>query len=253
MEKNSNLDSHVETDNRQSIRYTQQDETIRQIALGTQNFELRPPPENTRGQPPLQRSTIQSDSSQCARLRNDSDFESHAAIEESSPYSSLDDEKYEAQVPSNNISETRNRRESLLVHSEVVDLYARASASEVVQTQHFEPSGKCVQESTEGFGEMEALIPTGSLKERPVVKINPYVDVNLRLATFLTMDWPHEKPSPEQMADAGMVYLGVYFIKEKNEYVYDMVECYKCRRTMYAFKETDDPTEEHRRLYPDCT
>ncbi|XP_053409219.1 uncharacterized protein LOC123560235 [Mercenaria mercenaria] len=82
-----------------------------------------------------------------------------------------------------------------------------------------------------------------------------YDDVNVRLSTFIksSIVWPHTSPSAEQMAAAGMIFKGAFFIKENNRTVYDMVECYICGGRLYEFAETDNPQEEHRRLYPLCS
>lgn len=295
MERNRELNSFIETDTGLSFSFIPQDETILEghIALGTKNYELSFPPKITREKPPLQPSTIQTGNFyQCARSRNDSDSGSDSAKEETSPYSSLEDKKFEAQVLSNKDSERREERKKP-AHRENVISYATATAPGVVQSQQsIKTPGLWMQESNENFRQKETLVTAGSVEtfprrstfgvtdgfdRAPLVprrvtspqstfvgglpapqpppggEPNQYEDASMRLITFLgNQRWPHEKPSAEQMAEAGMFYLGVVRIKGKNKDVYDMVECYKCHGRMQEFKENDDPREEHRRLYPKC-
>lgn len=298
MERNRELDSIIETDTGLSISYIPQDDTILEghIALGTKNYELSFSTQITRENPPLQPSTIQAGIFyQCARSREDSDSGSDSAKEETSPYSSLEVKKFEAQVLSNIDSERREERKKP-AHRETVISYATATAPGVVQSQ--QSSGIFRQESNENFRERGTLITARSVKDMPVVgtcprrstfgvkdgfeqaplvprritspqstsvggppspqpppggEPNQNADASMRLTTFVgNQKWPHKKPSAEQMAEAGMFYLGVVRIKGKNKDVYDMVECYKCHGRMQEFKENDDPREEHRRLYPKC-
>lgn len=175
MARKNDLDSKVETDNRQSISYIQQDETTfntreRQIAFGTKTFEQKLSPEVPREQNQLQLSAIQEDNLyQCAGAESNS--WSDSGEEESSPYSSLGVEKYEAQVPSNRSSEWRKKRETPLANMEVTESHAAASAPNVVQTQqNTRLSGIYMQESNDGYWRIQTIIPTGSLKENPVVR-----------------------------------------------------------------------------------
>ncbi|XP_044259805.1 death-associated inhibitor of apoptosis 1-like isoform X2 [Tribolium madens] len=71
--------------------------------------------------------------------------------------------------------------------------------------------------------------------------IRPYEDKKARLESFAT--WPSSsKQNPETLADAGFYYRGVE----------DHTICFTCGGALQAWKEEDDPWEEHAKWYPRC-
>lgn len=65
--------------------------------------------------------------------------------------------------------------------------------------------------------------------------------VDGRLKTF--NNWPIICLRPRKMAEAGFFYTG-------NK---DCVQCFKCCKSFYSWKEDNVPVLEHRRHNPDCS
>ena len=65
-----------------------------------------------------------------------------------------------------------------------------------------------------------------------------------RLQTFLDEVWPSDSPvRPEELAAAGFYYTGSG----------DETRCYACNKVLSNWEAGDDPYQEHKRIYPDCT
>ena len=80
-------------------------------------------------------------------------------------------------------------------------------------------------------------------------KLVPKAYADRRLLTFNQRDlngrglsWPHAKPSPKQMADAGFYLVGPG----------DRVQCFWCGVDLVDWEETDDPLEEHAKFSEKC-
>ena len=64
-----------------------------------------------------------------------------------------------------------------------------------------------------------------------------------RLKTFTIFNWPlHKHTSMLDLAEAGLYYTGSS----------DAVKCFLCRVTLNDWKQGDIPSEEHKRLSPNC-
>ncbi|WAQ98670.1 BIR1-like protein [Mya arenaria] len=102
---------------------------------------------------------------------------------------------------------------------------------------------------------MEQLVPccatyqnAGKRKTRRTSsKYTEFISYDKRFESF-EKDWPRGLPSPKKMAKAGFFFEGIRVVK--NVTFIDMVTCYQCGKTIHAWKGTDDPVEEHRRIYP---
>ncbi|XP_045202778.1 uncharacterized protein LOC123556245 [Mercenaria mercenaria] len=259
----------------------------RHFAGTTQEYPIRYPPEFIATKLPTNiGQTTSVDLYQCSMNKIDYGSGSDSAEEEHSPYSSTEKLKYEGFAPTGNLEETLTLREKPTIPPNANDVTRnmRSQCSQINIAQH--KSGPLEQEMGDNVA-TEALVPTSSIRERAtyremsrpnvmprgemetplndnvttqgIIDIpdiqgpnNSMSDVNIRLATFSShaTDWPHKNPSPEQTARAGMIFKGVFTIKGKE--IYDMVECYKCGKTLYGFTENDDPVEEHKRFYPHC-
>ncbi|WEW54898.1 hypothetical protein PRK78_000325 [Emydomyces testavorans] len=57
--------------------------------------------------------------------------------------------------------------------------------------------------------------------------------------------WPHVKPSPEELAQAGFYY-------EPTDISPDNTACFLCRYALDGWEEEDDPITEHLRHSSDC-
>ena len=68
-----------------------------------------------------------------------------------------------------------------------------------------------------------------------------YLNFASRFETF--NNWPHENPSPEKLAEAGLYFCGE---KEKNK-------CFYCNGGLHNWSPSDDPWHDHARWYPTCT
>jgi len=62
-----------------------------------------------------------------------------------------------------------------------------------------------------------------------------------RLATF--KDWPLEKPTPLQLADAGLYSVSLS----------DHVRCFNCNGGIRNWREDDEPKSLHKLFFPKCT
>ncbi|XP_052793046.1 uncharacterized protein LOC128226956 [Mya arenaria] len=105
-----------------------------------------------------------------------------------------------------------------------------------------------------GVAKMEQFVASGSPykkagKRKPrrcSAKHPKYISYDKRFESF--NGWPRGLPSPKKMAKAGFFYEGTRVVE--NETYIDMVTCYQCGKTLHSWTGTDDPVEEHRRIYP---
>jgi hypothetical protein len=75
-----------------------------------------------------------------------------------------------------------------------------------------------------------------------------YADLEKRIASFTNkaeFNWPHQKPTPEECAAAGLFFTPA--LKKK-----DRCKCYVCGVKLSNWLSTDDPKLEHRRWKPSC-
>ncbi|KAH0534121.1 hypothetical protein FGG08_007279 [Glutinoglossum americanum] len=61
----------------------------------------------------------------------------------------------------------------------------------------------------------------------------------------ILLAWPHQRPSPEQLAQAGFYY-------RPSQESPDSVECFLCRKGLDGWEEDDNPIEEHLKHSADC-
>jgi len=74
-----------------------------------------------------------------------------------------------------------------------------------------------------------------------------YVDMDKRIKSFTenTNPWPHQKPSAEELAAAGL------FFSPKDKKA-DRTKCYVCGYNFSNWLPVDDPKKEHKKWRPNC-
>ena len=73
----------------------------------------------------------------------------------------------------------------------------------------------------------------------------PEAFADKRLLTFTRWGWPHKKPSPKRLADAG-------FYREKDGGNHDRVRCFWCGVILHDWEQEDDPLDQHAEWSPKC-